>query len=567
MNEKFFRMNSLLDFYGNLLTEKQKKAAYMYYVYDCTINEISLELSISKQAVFDNLKRAENNLEGFEEKLELIKNSKKEEENKVIKRKKIETILESMEKEPLNQNNLKVKELRKILFDYEVVFLVFESLSDKLQNTLQRLTGKGKLSEKDIDAAMREVKLALLEADVNFKVVKDFVKTVKERALGKEVLESLTPGQQVIKIVNEELTNLMGTSEVKIDFSKKPTVIMMCGLQGAGKTTTSGKLANRLKKDGKRPLLVACDVYRPAAIKQLQVVGKSVDTPVFTMGDKISPVDISKAAFEHAKKNGNDVVIIDTAGRLHIDEKLMKELQDIHEALEPSEVLLVLDAMTGQDAVNVADTFDDMLKLTGVILTKLDGDARGGAALSIRSVTDVPIKFIASGEKMDNIEVFHPDRMASRILGMGDVLSLIEKAQSAVDDKKAKELEEKLRKSTFTFEDFLDQMQQMKNMGPLEDIIGMIPGVNSKALKGISLPDNEFAKVEAMILSMTKKERQKPEIIDSSRRKRIAKGSGTSPADVNKLLKQFKDMRKMMKQFGNMSKNMGKRKFKLPFSF
>ena len=445
--------------------------------------------------------------------------------------------------------------------------MVFESLSDKLQNTLQKLTGKGKLSEKDIDAAMREVKLALLEADVNFKVVKSFVKTVKERALGKEVLESLTPGQQVIKIVNEELTSLMGTSEVKIDFSKKPTVIMMCGLQGAGKTTTSGKLAKRLKKDGKRPLLVACDVYRPAAIKQLQVVGEQVDTPVFTMGDKISPVDISKSALEHARKNGNDVVIIDTAGRLHIDEKLMKELQDIHEALDPSEVLLVLDAMTGQDAVNVADTFDDMLKLTGVILTKLDGDARGGAALSIRSVTDVPIKFIASGEKMENIEVFHPDRMASRILGMGDVLSLIEKAQSAVDDKKAKELEEKLRKSTFTFEDFLDQMQQMKNMGPLEDIIGMIPGINSKALKGINLPDNEFAKVEAMILSMTKKERQKPEIIDSSRRKRIAKGSGTSPADVNKLIKQFKDMRKMMKQFGNMSKNMGKRKFKLPFSF
>ena len=445
--------------------------------------------------------------------------------------------------------------------------MVFESLSDKLQNTLQKLTGKGKLSEKDIDAAMREVKLALLEADVNFKVVKSFVKTVKERALGKEVLESLTPGQQVIKIVNEELTSLMGTSEVKIDFSKKPTVIMMCGLQGAGKTTTSGKLAKRLKKDGKRPLLVACDVYRPAAIKQLQVVGEQVDTPVFTMGDKISPVDISKAALEHARKNGNDVVIIDTAGRLHIDEKLMKELQDIHEALDPSEVLLVLDAMTGQDAVNVADTFDDMLKLTGVILTKLDGDARGGAALSIRSVTDVPIKFIASGEKMENIEVFHPDRMASRILGMGDVLSLIEKAQSVVDDKKAKELEEKLRKSTFTFEDFLDQMQQMKNMGPLEDIIGMIPGINSKALKGINLPDNEFAKVEAMILSMTKKERQKPEIIDSSRRKRIAKGSGTSPADVNKLIKQFKDMRKMMKQFGNMSKNMGKRKFKLPFSF
>lgn len=445
--------------------------------------------------------------------------------------------------------------------------MVFEGLSDKLQNTLSKLTGKGKLTEKDIDAAMREVKLALLEADVNFKVVKNFVKGVKERALGKDVLESLTPGQQVIKIVNEELTNLMGTNEVKIDFSKKPTIIMMCGLQGAGKTTTSGKIANKLKKDGKRPLLVACDVYRPAAIKQLQVVGESVDTPVFTMGDKISPVDISKAALEHAKKNGNDVVIIDTAGRLHVDENLMEELQNINKEVNPSEILLVLDAMTGQDAVNVAESFDKSLKLTGVVLTKLDGDARGGAALSIRAVTDVPIKYIASGEKMDNIEVFHPDRMASRILGMGDVLSLIEKAQSAVDEEKAKELEEKLRKSTFTFEDFLDQMQQMKNMGPLEDLLGMIPGVNSKALKGINLSENEFAKVEAIILSMTKKERIKPEIIDSSRRKRIAEGSGTSPSEVNKLIKQFKDMRKMMKQFGNMSKKMGKKRFKMPFPF
>lgn len=445
--------------------------------------------------------------------------------------------------------------------------MVFEGLSDKLQNTLSKLTGKGKLTEKDIDTAMREVKLALLEADVNFKVVKNFVKTVKERALGKEVLESLTPGQQVIKIVNEELTNLMGTNEVKIDFSKKPTIIMMCGLQGAGKTTTSGKIANKLKKDGKRPLLVACDVYRPAAIKQLQVVGESVDVPVFTMGDKISPVDISKAAVEHAKKNGNDVIIIDTAGRLHVDENLMKELQDIVGEVSPSEILLVLDSMTGQDAVNVAESFDKTLNLTGVVLTKLDGDARGGAALSIRAVTDVPIKFIASGEKMDNIEVFHPDRMASRILGMGDVLSLIEKAQNAVDEEKAKELEQKLRNSTFTFEDFLDQMQQMKNMGPLEDILGMIPGVNNKALKNINLPEDEFAKVEAMILSMTKKERIKPEIIDSSRRKRIAEGSGTSPSEVNKLIKQFKEMRKMMKQFGNMSKKMGKKRFKMPFPF
>lgn len=445
--------------------------------------------------------------------------------------------------------------------------MVFESLSEKLQNTLNKLTGKGKLTEKDIDAAMREVKLALLEADVNFKVVKDFIKNTKERALGSQVLESLTPGQQVIKIVNDELKNLMGKEHVKIDYSKKPTVILMCGLQGAGKTTTAGKLANKMKQEGKRPLLVACDVYRPAAIKQLQVVGKSVDVPVFTMGDKIDPVDISKASLEHAKKNGNDVLIIDTAGRLQIDEKLMQELKNIYDALEPSEVLLVLDSMTGQEAVNVADTFDDTLKLTGVILTKLDGDARGGAALSIRAVTDVPIKFIASGEKMDNIEVFHPDRMASRILGMGDMLSLIEKAEAIVDEKKAKELEEKIINQTFTFDDFLDQMMQIKKMGPLEDILGMLPGVDSKALKGVKLPEGELAKVEAIIRSMTKKERIKPDIIDSSRRKRIALGSGTSPAEVNKLIKQFKDLRKLMKQFGNMSKGMKKKRFKMPFSF
>ncbi|EFI42227.1 signal recognition particle protein [Peptoniphilus sp. oral taxon 386] len=445
--------------------------------------------------------------------------------------------------------------------------MVFESLSDKLQDTLSRLRGKGKLSEKDIDAAMREVKLALLEADVNFKVVKDFIKSVKERSLGSEVLESLTPGQQVIKIVNEELTSLMGKGEAKIDYSKKPTVIMMCGLQGAGKTTTSAKLANLMKKNGKRPLLVACDVYRPAAIKQLQIVGSSVDVPVFSMGDKINPVDIAKAALEHAKKNGNDVVLLDTAGRLHIDESLMEELLRMNEQTNPSEVLLVLDSMTGQDAVNVADSFDKLLKLSGVILTKLDGDARGGAALSIRAVTDVPIKFIAMGEKLDQIEVFHPDRMASRILGMGDVLSLIEKAQVAVDEKKAIELEQKIRNQTFTFDDFLDQLEQMKNLGPLEDILGMLPGMNNKMLKGINIDNKEFARVEAIIKSMTKEERQKPEIIDISRRKRIAEGSGTSPVDVNKLLKQFRDLRKMMKQFGNMGKTMKNKRFKMPFSF
>ena len=445
--------------------------------------------------------------------------------------------------------------------------MVFESLSDKLQNTLSKLRGKGKLSEQDIDAAMREVKLALLEADVNFKVVKEFIKTVKERSLGSEVLESLTPGQQVIKIVNEELTKLMGTGEAKIDYSKKPTVIMMCGLQGAGKTTTSGKLAGMMKKNGKRPLLVACDVYRPAAIKQLQVVGESIDVPVFSMGDKISPVDIAKASIEHAKKNNNDVVLIDTAGRLHIDENLMEELIQINEEVNPTEILLVLDAMTGQDAVNVADSFDKKLALSGVILTKLDGDARGGAALSIRAVTDVPIKFIAMGEKLDQIEVFHPDRMASRILGMGDVLSLIEKAQESVDEQKAIDLEKKIREQSFTFDDFLDQLEQMKNLGPLEDILGMIPGMNNKMLKNINIDEKEFVRVEAIIKSMTKEERQKPDLIDTSRRKRIAAGSGTNPAEVNKLLKQFKDLKKMMKQFGGMGKSMKKKKFKMPFPF
>lgn len=445
--------------------------------------------------------------------------------------------------------------------------MAFENLSEKLQNALGSLTGKGKLSEKDIDQAMREVRLALLEADVNFKVVKDFVKKIKEEALGEKVMNSLTPGQQVIKIVNEELTALMGSSESKLDLSKRPSVIMMSGLQGAGKTTTCGKLAKKLKKDGKRPVLVACDVYRPAAIKQLKVVGESVDVPVFTMGDKISPVDISRAAIEHAIKNNNDVVIIDTAGRLHIDEELMDELKAINDAVNPSEILLVLDSMTGQDAVNVAKTFDEKLSLTGVILTKLDGDARGGAALSLRAVTNKPIKFIATGEKMDALEVFHPERMASRILGMGDVLSLIEKAQASIDEQSAKELEQKLRSQTFTLDDFLVQMEQMRNMGPLDELIGMIPGMNNKALKGIKVDEKEFARVEAIIKSMTPKERMKPEIIDISRRRRIATGSGTSPSEVNRLLKQFKDLKKMMKQFGNMEKNFKRGKFKMPFPF
>ena len=445
--------------------------------------------------------------------------------------------------------------------------MLFESLSEKLQNALGKLRGKGKISEKDLDSALREVRLALLEADVNFKVVKDFVKKIKERSLGSEVLESLTPGQQIIKIVNEELTGLMGEKESKLNISPNPpTVILMCGLQGSGKTTTSAKLANNLKKQNKRPLLVACDIYRPAAIKQLEVVGEKVGVPVFSMGDKHNPVDIAKAALEHGKKHANDFIIIDTAGRLHIDENLMQEITDIKEATNPNDILLVLDAMTGQDAVNVAESFNKILDITGIILTKLDGDARGGAALSIRAVTQKPIKFVGMGEKLDQLETFHPDRMASRILGMGDVLSLIEKAQSNIDEKKAIELEKKMRTSQFNFDDFLDQLDQMKNMGPLDELLGMIPGMNSKALKGLNVDNNELTRIEAIIKSMTKKERDNPDLIDSSRRKRIAAGSGTNVQEVNKLLKQFKETKKMMKKFTDMSKQTKKKgKAGLPF--
>ncbi len=445
--------------------------------------------------------------------------------------------------------------------------MIFEGLADKLQSTLNKLKSKGKLSEKDVSAAMREVKLALLEADVNFKVVKKFIQSVKERAVGKEVMESLTPGQHVIKIVNEELTSLMGETESKIDFaSNSTTVIMMCGLQGAGKTTTTGKLGALLKKKGKRPLLVACDVYRPAAIKQLEVVGSKVEVPVFSMGDKQNPVNIAKAAIEHGKKHGNDVIILDTAGRLHIDEDMMTELQNIKNEVKPNEILFVVDAMTGQDAVTVAQTFNEKLEINGVILTKLDGDARGGAALSIRAVTEKPIKFVCMGEKLDQLETFHPDRMASRILGMGDVLSLIEKAQANFDAQKALELEKKLRTQQFTFDDFLEQLEQMKNMGPLSQILEMIPGANSKQLKNISVDDKELVRIEAIIKSMTKAERHNPTIIDGSRRKRIAAGSGTKIQDVNKLLKQFKETKKMMKKFSDMGKGMKKKgKFNFPF--
>ncbi|MBF8982168.1 signal recognition particle protein [Lutibacter sp. B2] len=445
--------------------------------------------------------------------------------------------------------------------------MVFEGLADKLQTALQKLKSKGKVTENDLKEVMREVKLALLEADVNFKVVKDFINKVKDRAVGSEVMESLTPGQQVIKIVNEELTDLMGTAQSKLTFSSKPpTVFMLVGLQGVGKTTTTGKLAGNLKKMGKRPLLVAGDIYRPAAIKQLQVVGKQLEIPVYSMGDQVSPVDIAKSGIEHACEHGNDVVIIDTAGRLHVDENLMDELENIKKAVKPQEILLVVDAMTGQDAVNVAETFNERLGIDGIILTKLDGDTRGGAALSVRTVTQKPIKFIGMGEKLTDLEPFYPDRMASRILGMGDVLSLIEKAQVNFDEKKAKELEKRIRNQEFSFEDFLEQLQQMKNMGPMSQILEMIPGLNTKQLKNLEIDEKQFSHIEAMIQSMTKEERQNPTIINGSRRKRIAKGSGMTVQKVNGLLKQFAQTKKMMKQFSGMEKGMKKGgKIKFPF--
>jgi len=435
---------------------------------------------------------------------------------------------------------------------------MLDNLSEKLQATFKKLKGRGKINEKDVKEAMREVKLALLEADVNFKIVKDFIKVVKERSVGSEVLESLTPGQQVIKIVNEELTNLMGETQSKIEYSSDTvSTIMMVGLQGAGKTTTSGKIAKLLReKDHKKPLLVACDIYRPAAIKQLQVVGEQLDIPVFTMGDKTNPVNIAKAGIEHAKKNGLDLVILDTAGRLHIDEELMDELVNIKSEVNPKEILLTVDSMTGQDAVNVAKNFNETLEVTGVVLTKLDGDTRGGAALSVRKVTGKPIKFIGVGEKLDDIEMFHPDRMASRILGMGDVLTLIEKAEKAFDEDKAKDLQKKIKNQQFDFTDFLDQMEQMRDMGPMQDILKMIPGMGSKAMKGINIDEKELDKIEAIIKSMTPAERRNAKLINGSRKKRIAAGSGTTPRDVNKLLKQFKQSKKMMQQMSNM-KGMG----------
>ncbi|MGL4740675.1 MAG: signal recognition particle protein [Sarcina sp.] len=450
--------------------------------------------------------------------------------------------------------------------------MAFDNLASKLQDAFKKLKGKGRLTEKDIKDAMREVKLALLEADVNFKVVKEFIKSVSEKCVGGDVLESLTPGQQVIKIVNEELTALMGQSESKLNYSPSGlTVLMMVGLQGAGKTTMTGKLALHLRKQNKKPLLVACDIYRPAAIKQLEVVGKQIDIPVFSMGDKVKAVEIAKAGIAHARDNGNNVVIIDTAGRLHIDEELMQELKDVKEVANPTEILLVVDSMTGQDAVNVAQTFNDALDITGVILTKLDGDTRGGAALSIRKVTEKPIKFAGMGEKMNDLEVFHPDRMASRILGMGDVLSLIEKAQESIDQKEAEDLAKKMTNQDFNFDDYLKAMEQMKKLGPINKLLEMIPGVNAKELGDLDLSNSEkeMDKVKAIIYSMSDKERKNPNLLNgsNSRKLRIAKGSGTTMQDVNKLIKGHGMMKKQMKQFKSLTKGPGKKGLlgKMPF--
>ena len=427
--------------------------------------------------------------------------------------------------------------------------MAFESLSDRLGEAFKKLRGKGRLSESDIKEAMREVRLALLEADVSYKVVKDFVKTVSDRAVGQDVLESLTPAQMVIKIVNEELIKLMGGQTAKLNMSSRGlTVVMLVGLQGAGKTTNGAKLAALLKKqNSKRPLLVACDIYRPAAIKQLQTVGGQLGIPVFEMGTE-DPVKIAKEAIAHAKKHGNDLVLLDTAGRLHIDENLMDELKRIKAEVNPDEILLVVDAMTGQDAVNAASAFDEALGITGVMLTKLDGDARGGAALSVRAVTGKPIKFSGTGEKLDQIEPFHPDRMASRILGMGDMLTLIEKAEQAFDEKKAKELQEKLKKNAFTLSDYYDQLVQLRGMGSMQDIAGMLPGGAGKALAGAKLDERALARTEAIILSITQEERDNPSIINHSRKKRIAAGSGTTVVDLNKLLKQYEMLKQLTKQ-------------------
>ena len=562
--ENRIRLGSLYSVYGPLLTTKQRRCTELYFYDDLSLAEIAAGMQISRQAVSDLLKRVEQMLEHYEAQLGFLQ--KTQENAQVVARaqKLVTTAVTTGSVAALPRVN---RLLDKLISEGGKT-MAFESLSERLQNAIKMFRGTTKITEEDLKAPLREVRMALLEADVNFKVVKDFVGRIKERALGTAVDQNLSASQQIIKIVDEELTELLGGTQAKLTVAAKPpTIIMLVGLQGAGKTTTAGKLAMQLKKHHKKPLLVAGDVYRPAAITQLQVLGEQVKVPVFALGDQVSPVEIAKQSLERAAYLACDTVIIDTAGRLHIDEALMQELKNIKEAVQPHEILLTIDAMTGQDAVTVADTFNKNLGVTGLIITKLDGDARGGAVLSVKEVTGCSVKYVGMGEKLDALEPFYPDRMASRILGMGDILSLIDKIKDTTDLAKALEMEKKLRKDEFTLEQFLEQMQQIKKMGSLETILGLIPGMGniSQKLKDANVDEKEFDRVEAIIRSMTPKERRRPEIINGSRRQRIAAGCGMRVQDVNKLLKNFEDSKKMMKKMQGMSKFASKGGVKLPF--
>ena len=551
--EKILEQTLLYDFYGELLTEHQRQVYEDVVLNDFSLSEVAAARGISRQGVHDLVRRCNKTLEEYEEKLHLVQRFVQIREN-VNEIRKLTDPSGDTPKEDVMQR-----------------IAAFESLTEKLQNVFKNLRSKGRLTEADVKTALKEVKMALLEADVSFKVVKQFIKSVQEQAVGQDVMNGLNPGQMVIKIVNDELVKLMGseTTEIALHPASEVTIIMMAGLQGAGKTTTTAKIAGKLKAKGRKPLLAACDVYRPAAIKQLQVNGEKQGVEVFAMGDKNRPVDIAKAALVHAKTNGFNVLILDTAGRLHIDEEMMQELQDIKAAVPVDQTLLVVDAMTGQDAVNVAEMFSNKVGIDGVVLTKLDGDTRGGAALSIRAVSGKPILYVGMGEKLSDLEQFYPDRMASRILGMGDVMSLIEKAQANIDEEKAKAMEQKMKKAQFDFNDYLDSMEQMRNMGGISSILNMLPGVGAK-MKGQDLEsmvdEKDMARKEAIVLSMTPKERENPDLINPSRKQRIAKGAGVDIAEVNRFIKQFEQSRKMMKQMTGMVGKGGKRGgFKLPF--
>ena len=534
-------MALLFDYYGGMLTDKQRDCFDMRYNQDLSLGEIAQTLGVSRQAVNDNLSRTEALLRRMEENIGCVKRD-------MVTRKALQEILEAAAVLDTSSDPAVLAQARRIRSAAELLeeyIMAFEGLTEKINATFKKLRGKGRLKESDVKEAMREIRMALLEADVSYKVCKDFTKTVTERCVGTDVLESLTPAQMIVKIVNEELCKLMGSNTKHITINPNgPTVVMLVGLQGAGKTTNGSKLAGLMKRQGKNPLLVACDIYRPAAIQQLKVCGEKLGIPVFEKGTQ-DPVQTAKEAVLYARQRGHDMVFLDTAGRLHVDEALMNELKQIKETVKPSEIMLVVDAMTGQDAVNAAESFNEWLDIDSVMLSKLDGDARGGAALSVRAITGKPIKFAGIGEKLEDIEPFHPDRMASRILGMGDMLSLIEKAEKAFDAEKAAKLEQRMKSNKFTLQDFYDQLVQLKSMGSMEDLLAQMPG----GVKGIKLDEKAMAHTEAIILSMTPREREKPEIIGASRKKRIAAGCGLKVEDVNRLLKSFEQMRKMMKQF------------------